>query len=127
MAPDAVWETAETSEMRDVIELYGKTYHMWQVDRGDKVPLGPPQLMMSFTHGSQLNFDDIVGERDQRYGVDSKHKAKLREDIPDPRTHEDADSLWSGNATDSKGSERAGADSSSAQILKGTSQSSDDL
>lgn len=27
----------------------GKTFHMWQYDRGDTLPLGPPQLMMSFT------------------------------------------------------------------------------
>ncbi len=52
--PNAVWEVAETAEMREVVGLYGKTYHMWQVDRGDQLPLGPPQLMMSFTKDEQV-------------------------------------------------------------------------
>ncbi|KAF7346131.1 DUF1264-domain-containing protein [Mycena sanguinolenta] len=34
------WEVAETKEMEDVILLYGKTYHLWQTDRGDALPLG---------------------------------------------------------------------------------------
>ncbi len=34
------WEQAETKEMEEVISLYGKTYHFWQVDKGDKLPLG---------------------------------------------------------------------------------------
>ena len=31
--PTTAWELAETKEMEDVIGLYGKTYHFWQVDR----------------------------------------------------------------------------------------------
>lgn len=50
--PQSAWEMAETKEMEDVIELYGKVYHLWQVDRGDKIPLGEPKLMTSF---SKLN------------------------------------------------------------------------
>jgi hypothetical protein len=33
---------------------YGKTFHTWQVDRGDVLPLGPPQLMMSATADGQV-------------------------------------------------------------------------
>ena len=32
--PNAVWEAAGMAEMRDVIPLYGKVYHFWQVDQG---------------------------------------------------------------------------------------------
>jgi hypothetical protein len=53
--PNAIWETAETEEMKEVTRLYGKTYHFWQVDRGDKLPLGRPELMMSFTKDEQVN------------------------------------------------------------------------
>jgi hypothetical protein len=53
--PDALWEQAETKEMEEVIGLYGKTFHFWQVDRGDRVPLGMPQLMLSFTKDSQVS------------------------------------------------------------------------
>ncbi|CAZ84537.1 unnamed protein product [Tuber melanosporum] len=34
--------------MEELAKLYGKTYHLWQVDRGDEVPLGAPMLMGSF-------------------------------------------------------------------------------
>jgi hypothetical protein len=52
--PNAVWEVAETSEMREVVGLYGKTYHLWQVDRGDELPLGVPMLMGSFAKDEQV-------------------------------------------------------------------------
>lgn len=29
--PEAVWEVAENKEMEQVVELYGKVYHLWQV------------------------------------------------------------------------------------------------
>ncbi|RJE24712.1 DUF1264 domain protein, partial [Aspergillus sclerotialis] len=52
--PNAAWEVAETSEMRDLIPNYGKTYHFWQVDRGDPVPMGAPELMGSFTSDEKV-------------------------------------------------------------------------
>lgn len=52
--PNAVWEVAETAEMKEVVGLYGKTYYFWQVDKGDTLPLGQPQLMMSFTKDEQV-------------------------------------------------------------------------
>ena len=67
--PTPAWEVAETKEMEEVIGLYGKTYHFWQVDRGDRLPLGNPELMMSFTKEEQCptpGFEKLVGERDQR-------------------------------------------------------------
>lgn len=36
--PDAVWEVAETEEMKAVIELYGKVYHLWQVRLMSGIP-----------------------------------------------------------------------------------------
>ena len=52
--PEGVWEIAETEEMKEVIGLYGKTFHFWQTDRGDNLPLGRPELMMSFTKSEQV-------------------------------------------------------------------------
>lgn len=36
--------TAENMEMQKLVDTYGKTWHTWQVDRGDPIPLGalPP-------------------------------------------------------------------------------------
>ena len=58
--PGEVWEIAETEEMKEVIGLYGKTWHFWQVDRGDQIPLGRPELMGSFTKDEQVSFWNIV-------------------------------------------------------------------
>ncbi|KAI0115854.1 DUF1264-domain-containing protein [Nemania sp. FL0031] len=88
------WEAAETQEMKHVIGLYGKVYHLWQTDRGDMLPLGEPKLMMSFTEDGQFDFEKAVGERDKRFGVDWRKKKQLREGIDVPEIHEDADSPW---------------------------------
>ena len=77
-----------------LIRYTGKVFQLWQVDRGDKVPLGKPELMTSFTSKDQFDFDKIVGERDARFGVDSKKKAASRAYIEEPTVHEDADHLW---------------------------------
>lgn len=92
--PNAAWEVAETEEMKAVIELYGKVYHLWQVDQGHELPIGPPQLMTSYTAPGQFPFDTVVAERDERFGVDSKIKAQKRKDIPEPKIHPDADWAW---------------------------------
>lgn len=88
------WEAAETQEMKHVIGLYGKVYHLWQTDRGDALPLGEPKLMTSFTAEGQLDFDEAVADRDRRFGIDWRRKKKLREDIEAPGVHEDADAAW---------------------------------
>ncbi|KAF5864775.1 hypothetical protein ETB97_006312, partial [Aspergillus alliaceus] len=82
--PSTVWEAAETTEMRDILPLYGKTYHFWQVDRGDKVPLGEPVLMGSFTkeedvsrvNGGISGLGELCKGRDERFGVDVQRKAE---------------------------------------------------
>jgi hypothetical protein len=94
VVPDAVWEAAENKEMEQVITIYGKVYHLWQTDRGDKLPLGEPQLMTSFTADGQFDFDKYVGERDRRFGSDAKQKAAKRAYIPEPSIHPDADQTW---------------------------------
>ena len=94
--PQSAWEVAENKEMEQVVHLYGKVYNLWQTDRGDKVPLGQPQLMTSFTSKDQFDFEKVVGDRDRRFGVDSKHKAEVRAYIEEPKTHANADALWKG-------------------------------
>lgn len=85
--PESVWELAENKEMEEVVRLYGKVYHLWQTDRGDKLPLGKPQLMTSFTAPDQFDFEKMVGERDARFGTDYKRKQKAREYIEEPKIH----------------------------------------
>lgn len=94
VVPAAVWDATEKKEMEEVVELYGKVYHLWQVDRGDELPLGKPQLMTSFTAPGQMDFEKHVAERDRRFGSDYEKKAKNRSSIPEPEIHRDADFAW---------------------------------
>ena len=38
--PTEEWEKAEVEAMNEIAGLYGKTWHFWQVDEGDELPLG---------------------------------------------------------------------------------------
>lgn len=53
--PALACDMAETHEMQEIVGLYGKTFHFWQVERGDTLPLGRPELMMSCTQDSQVS------------------------------------------------------------------------
>lgn len=71
---------AEKSLMKDYVNTYGKTIHLWQVDRGDELPYGPPQLMMAYTADGQID-QNIIDKRDQIYGVNTSEIRKEREDL----------------------------------------------
>ncbi|CAG8957062.1 hypothetical protein HYFRA_00009263 [Hymenoscyphus fraxineus] len=87
--PNALWEIAETEELKEVVGLYGKTWHFWQVDRGDVVPLGKPELM-SFTGDEQVPWGNVK-ERDERFGVETRRKKEARKGIEAFEPHQDAD------------------------------------
>ena len=114
--PASVWDVAETKEMEEVIAYYGKTFHFWQVDRGDRVPMGGAELMGSFTGEEQMKpFEGMLKDRNERFGVDMEEKRKMREGIEAAEVHEgrftrreccsvaltdafeDADQMWKDN------------------------------
>ena len=74
---------AEKALMKDFATTYGKTWHTWQVDRGDPLPLGIPQLMMGFTADGQVD-PKLVAERDRDLGLDTAEKQRQRADLQDP-------------------------------------------
>lgn len=88
-------EVAEKALMRDLVGTYGKTWHTWQVDRGDTLPLGIPQLMMGFTADGQANVK-IVADRDAGYRVSTEEKRKARADIASPTILPGADAWQQG-------------------------------
>ena len=90
-------EAAEKDLMKVLIGTYGKTWHTWQVDRGDKLPLGIPQLMMAFTKDGQLD-PKIAAERDKLYSVSVAAKKAARADIADAKLDPGADAWQKGNA-----------------------------
>lgn len=90
----AVWEKAETEAMKEIVGLYGKTWHFWQVDRGDTLPLGYPVLMGSLTSPKQVDLDKALVYRDKRFGVDHKKKADQRAGIEVPMIDPNANYWW---------------------------------
>ena len=88
-------DVAEKALMKQLVSTYGKTWHFWQVDRGDKLPLGLPQLMMSFTEDGQAD-PALVKSRDEDLDIDSAKVREKRRDIPTRPVAEGADAWQRG-------------------------------
>ncbi|CAG8510856.1 484_t:CDS:2 [Ambispora gerdemannii] len=87
--PRTVADQTENKIMKDLIDTYGKTWHFWQVDRGDKLPYGPAQLMMAPLEDSQVDMGKVL-VRDDKYKISTVEKRKIREDIQ-PKYKKEAD------------------------------------
>ena len=66
--------------MTDLVNTYGKTWHTWQVDRDQNLPLGIPQLMMGFTRDGQIR-QDLLQDRGKRFDVADQTLRRDRDDI----------------------------------------------
>lgn len=82
--PESVWNQAELKEMEQTVRFYGKIFHLWRVDLGHKLPLGPPTLMSSFTARDQFDFEKYVDARDVKLGENWRKKAEMRQYIQEP-------------------------------------------
>ncbi|KAL9650541.1 hypothetical protein ABK040_004760 [Willaertia magna] len=84
---------AEHEVMKDIVKTYGKTFHTWQVDRGDPLPLGVPQLMMAITDNSLIQNKDYFVNRDKKYNVSTDDLIKNRANLEGPKggVHPNAD------------------------------------
>ncbi|KAL9645231.1 hypothetical protein ABK040_002432 [Willaertia magna] len=74
---------AEHEVMKDIVKTYGKTFHTWQIDRGDSLPLGIPQLMMAPTNNSLVPKEFFI-ERDKKYNISTENLIKDREQLEGP-------------------------------------------
>jgi hypothetical protein len=81
---------AEYELMERLVRTYGKMWTTWQADAGHRLPLGPPQLMMSFTADGQLD-PRLAAVRDQRLGVSMAANARNRAAIEAPTIDSEAD------------------------------------
>jgi len=88
------WDGLETKAMEEVVGLYGKLYHFWEVDKGHDLPLGQPKLMGSLTESKQLDVDKVMADRNTEQGIDQANKRALRDHIPLPGVHQHGDSWW---------------------------------
>lgn len=81
------WEAAELKAMEEIIHLYGKTWHFWEVDAGHQYPFGHPHLMGSATSGSQINLDEAMTKRNATFGVNHNDKADARKHLQPHQIH----------------------------------------
>ncbi|GAB7358742.1 hypothetical protein MBLNU230_g3971t1 [Neophaeotheca triangularis] len=91
---DEEWEKAELEAMKEIIHLYGKTWHFWQVDAGHQYPLGGPMLMGSATASEQINLDRAMANRNEIFGVDHRQKAEERKELEAHDIHHNANCWW---------------------------------
>lgn len=105
-APDASPE-AEKALMHELVNTYGKTWHLWQVDRGDAVPLGWPKLMMGFTADGQID-PRLVAARDRTQSEDTATVKARRGDLPARPVAVGADGWQSGTAVQISGEALSG-------------------
>ncbi|GMY32190.1 oil body-associated protein 1A-like [Fagus crenata] len=75
----------ERQDMEKVVKTYGKVFHFWQVDKGDNLPLGLPQVMMAFTRDGQL-YEELVKGIESRYGISVSKERENRAYMSGP-TH----------------------------------------
>ncbi|XP_022992382.1 oil body-associated protein 1A-like [Cucurbita maxima] len=73
----------ERVDLEKVCKTYGKVFHFWQVDRGDILPLGIPQLMMALTRDEQLD-PSLSLKVEKRYGVSFEEERRKRESMSGP-------------------------------------------
>lgn len=90
-------DAAEKALMQELVSTYGKTWHLWQVDRGDQLPLGLPKLMMGFTADGQVD-PQMVAERDRGRNIDPAKVKATRADFPTRPVAEGADGWQKGPA-----------------------------
>ncbi|MGQ7297499.1 OBAP family protein [Quadrisphaera sp. KR29] len=90
-------EVAEHAHVEHLAGTYGKTFHTWQYDRDEEVPLGVPRLMMAFTGDGQLR-EDLLRARDERLGTSAGRKRRQREGIAVGEPVPGADA-WEGGTT----------------------------
>jgi hypothetical protein len=88
-------ELAEHEFMEKIASTYGKTWHTWHTDQNKELPLGTPTLMMGFTQDGQAN-EQMLSERDKRFGVSSAKNRQNRADITYPPIDPEADAWQKG-------------------------------
>lgn len=86
-------EVAERELMTKIAGTYGKTWHTWHTDRQHELPVGSPMLMMGFTADGQAS-EQMIADRDRRFGVSSAEIRQRRADLPYPPIDPEADA-WS--------------------------------
>jgi hypothetical protein len=73
-------KAAEKEFMRQKMNSYGKTWHVWSTHSGAKLPMGPAMLAWSFNADGEARAE-LIQKRDQAMGLDTLATRKDREDL----------------------------------------------
>ena len=70
---------AEEELMREKMNSYGKTWHVWDTrsEEGTQLPLGEPMLAWSFNRDGEAQ-PGLVEQRDEQMGIDSEERRRER-------------------------------------------------
>ncbi|KAF8751447.1 hypothetical protein HU200_012124 [Digitaria exilis] len=75
----------EKPELDHLATTFGKFWCTWQVDRGDRLPLGAPALMVSpQADPAATVHPKLVRKRDDRYGFSTEELRAARADVEAP-------------------------------------------
>nr|GLL30312.1 oil body-associated protein 2C-like [Ipomoea trifida] len=73
------------SELENLAKTYGKFWCTWQTDRGDKLPIGLPSLMMSpQAVNPGIVKPELVQKRDKKYNISTNSLKESRVEIAEP-------------------------------------------
>jgi hypothetical protein len=77
-------DSAEHALMKQKMNSYGKTWHVWNTGRpgqpGDQLPLGQPMLAWSINRDGELQ-QGLLEARDKALGTNTAKKRKQRQDL----------------------------------------------
>ncbi|KAL6300528.1 DUF1264-domain-containing protein [Sparassis latifolia] len=83
---EVVGSVAEQPAILEIYKTYGKTIHTWAVDISPDLPLGPPNLMASYTGDGQGPPEEMLKARDKKSGMSTAERRKLRAGYLPPYT-----------------------------------------
>ncbi|KAI0748181.1 DUF1264-domain-containing protein [Daedaleopsis nitida] len=92
--PGAATDLAEQPAMLELHKTYGKTIHTWAIDVSPELPLGPPNLMMSYTGGGEGPPPEMVRARDAGSGQETAAKKEMRASYLPPYEKADGADEW---------------------------------
>ncbi|KAI0362189.1 DUF1264-domain-containing protein [Trametes cingulata] len=94
IVPTSAVDAAEQPAMLELHKTYGKTIHTWAFDIHPDLPLGPPNVMMSYTGDGQGPPEEMLKARDTYWGQDTAAKRELRKGYLPPYEKAEGADEW---------------------------------
>ena len=114
--PDA----AEEAALRDKINSYGKTWHVWKTgvfnEQPDSLPLGPAHLAWSFNYDGEA-MPGMIEARDRRMDLDTGQARRERADLASAARPQGGVDAMKGQFPNAKGTTQGVADNGDAATL----------